>query len=318
MPLKLRMPKLPKLKTKTVGILVIVAVVVIVLATQMSTEGFQNNAPTKAPLQTACFNAVCYADRYPDLKNAFGAGTDKKTSELLWSHWYWQGYTEGRNPCCQASTPPPPKPPTYSVKPVTNSVNEGSSITFKVETSNVANGTTLYWSITNPEDFNLGSNTRSGGVIITDNTGSFTVTPTADAITEGAETFTASLRTGSTNGPVVATSSPVTINDTSLTPQQNCPPPGTKVWFSMWGQPCPPCFNDMGIDWSRFQKRCEVPAPSPPPPPTNTTGCPPRGTQQFMSGAPPLWPGFPGQSCPPCFTNMGYDYGRGQTRCEVL
>ena len=312
MPLKLRMPKLPKLKTKTVGILVIVAVVVIVLATQMSTEGFQNNAPTKAPLQTACFNAVCYADRYPDLKNAFGAGTDKKTSELLWSHWYWQGYTEGRNPCCQASTPPPPKPPTYSVKPVTNSVNEGSSITFKVETSNVANGTTLYWSITNPEDFNLGSNTISGGVIITDNTGSFTVTPTADAKTEGAETFTASLRTGSTNGPVVATSSPVTINDTSLTPppsQQNCPPPGNPIWVPPF-QSCPPCYNNMGIDWSRFQQRCQVPAP--PPPPTNTTGCPPRGSQVW------IFPSWGQQSCPPCFTNMGSDWSRGGQRCQVL
>lgn len=308
MPFKLRIPKLPKLKTKTVGILVIVAVVIIVLATQMSTDGFQNNAPTKAPLQTACFNAVCYADRYPDLKNAFGAGTDKKTSELLWSHWYWQGYTEGRNPCCQVSTPP-----TYAVKPVINSVNEGSPITFKVETTNVANGTILYWSITNSGDFA----TSTGTVTITNNSGNFTVTPTADARTEGAETFTASLRTGNASGQVVATSMPVTINDTSLTPpppsQQNCPPPGTKVYVSNW-ESCPSCFNNLGFDFMFGAKRCEVPAaaagsaapaaPAAPPP------CPPPGNQIWV---PPF------QSCPPCYSNMGSDWTRGgQFRCEVL
>ncbi len=58
MPFKLRMPKLPKLKTKTVGILVIAAVVVIVLATQMSTEGFQNStSPAVATAQTNLANA---------------------------------------------------------------------------------------------------------------------------------------------------------------------------------------------------------------------------------------------------------------------
>jgi hypothetical protein len=42
------------------------------------------------------------------------------------------------------------------------------------------------------------------------------VTPTADTTTEGAETFTASIRTESTSGPIIATSSAVTINDTSV------------------------------------------------------------------------------------------------------
>ena len=47
------MPKLPKLKTKTVGILVIAAVVLIVLATQMSTEGFKSVMPSPSPSDVA-------------------------------------------------------------------------------------------------------------------------------------------------------------------------------------------------------------------------------------------------------------------------
>ena len=104
--------------------------------------------------------------------------------------------------------------PTYAVSPATGTVNEGSALTFNVTTTGVANGTTLYWSVINPGDFG----TSSGSFTITSNTGSFSVTPTADTSTEGAETFTASVRTGSLSGTIVATSSSVTINDTSTTP----------------------------------------------------------------------------------------------------
>lgn len=104
--------------------------------------------------------------------------------------------------------------PTYSVTPTANNVNEGSSLTFNVATTNVANGTTLYWTVTNAGDFA----TSSGSFTINSNAGSFSVTPTADNTTEGPETFTASVRTGSTSGTIVATSSTVTINDTSTTP----------------------------------------------------------------------------------------------------
>jgi len=107
--------------------------------------------------------------------------------------------------------------PTYGVTPDTISVSEGGSLTFNVTGSDITDGT-YYWTITNAGDFG----TSSGSVIITNNTGSFSVTPTADSTTEGAETFTASLRSGSTSGPVLATSATVTILDTSVTP---VPPP---------------------------------------------------------------------------------------------
>jgi subtilisin family serine protease len=104
--------------------------------------------------------------------------------------------------------------PTYSVTPAANNVNEGSAVTINVATTNVNNGTTLYWTVTNTGDFI----TSSGSFTVNSNAGSFTVTPAADATTEGAETFTASVRTGSISGTVVATTSNITINDTSVTP----------------------------------------------------------------------------------------------------
>jgi hypothetical protein len=105
-------------------------------------------------------------------------------------------------------------PATYSVSSASSNVNEGNSLTFNVTTTNVFDGTVLYWTVTNSGDFSP----ASGTVVINNNTGSFSVTPTADQTTEGSETFTASIRTGSTSGTIVATSSSVTINDTSTTP----------------------------------------------------------------------------------------------------
>jgi hypothetical protein len=109
---------------------------------------------------------------------------------------------------------------TYSVAPTASSVDEGSSVTFNVSGTSIANGT-YYWTVTNPGDFD----TSSGSFTITSNAGSFIVGPTADSTTEGAESFTASVRTGSTSGTIVATSSSVTINDTSTSPSPPPPPP---------------------------------------------------------------------------------------------
>ena len=106
--------------------------------------------------------------------------------------------------------------PTYAVSPP-SSIDEGSSGTINVTTTNVTNGTVLYWSVTTgdtPVDFDSPS---SGTVAINSNAGSFSVTPTADTTTEGAETATVTIRTGSQGGTIVATDT-FTINDTSITP----------------------------------------------------------------------------------------------------
>jgi len=103
---------------------------------------------------------------------------------------------------------------TYAVAPAADNVDEGSALVFNVTTTNVADATTLYYTLSNASDFD----TSTGSFTITGDSGSFSVTPTADTTTEGVETFIASVRTVSVSGTVVATSSAVTINDTSTTP----------------------------------------------------------------------------------------------------
>jgi hypothetical protein len=108
---------------------------------------------------------------------------------------------------------------TYSFGTIPTSINEGSSGTFNVTTTNVPNSTTLYWTISNTTTANADFSSTSGSFTITSNAGSFSVTTSADATTEGSQSFQVQLRTGSTSGTVVATSNSVTINDTSTTPQ---------------------------------------------------------------------------------------------------
>lgn len=105
--------------------------------------------------------------------------------------------------------------PTFSVSPSASSVNEGSSVTWTVTTTNINNGTTLYYTISGVEAADVAA--TSGSFTINSNTGSFTTTTIADALTEGAQTMTANIRVGSTGGTVVATNTCI-INDTSLSP----------------------------------------------------------------------------------------------------
>ncbi len=101
---------------------------------------------------------------------------------------------------------------TYTLTPLAGDVSEGSSIAFEVSGSGISNGT-YYWTVeSNTGDFF----TNSGDFIITSNYGQFTVSPDADNTTEGSETFTVSIRSGSTSGPILATSNSITINDTSF------------------------------------------------------------------------------------------------------
>ena len=105
---------------------------------------------------------------------------------------------------------------TYNVNPSTTSINEGSTVTFNVVTTNFGSGT-LYWTnvgSTSAADF-IG-NTNSGSVTITNDSGSFTRSLNNDQLSEGTETILIQLRTGSTSGPIVATANTVYVNDTSV------------------------------------------------------------------------------------------------------
>jgi hypothetical protein len=90
--------------------------------------------------------------------------------------------------------------PTYSVT-APASIEEGSTDTINVSANNVTDGTTLYWTVTPAADFSI----SYGSFNINNNIGSFTLSAVQDSVTEGNETATIEIRTGSTSGTVVAT-----------------------------------------------------------------------------------------------------------------
>ena len=106
--------------------------------------------------------------------------------------------------------------PTYQFATQPASINEGSSGIFNVSTTLVADNTNLFWTINNITTSSADFSATTGYFVVNSSLGSFNITPIADRLTEGSETFTVSIRTGSVNGPVVLTSSSIIINDTSI------------------------------------------------------------------------------------------------------
>ena len=99
-------------------------------------------------------------------------------------------------------------------------VNESNTIQYIVTTTNTADGTTLYWKTTgNTTNADIvGGNT--GSITVTNNRAIFNVAIIADTTTDGAKTLGIAISTGSLDGPtVVSTANPITINDTSRSPQ---------------------------------------------------------------------------------------------------
>jgi hypothetical protein len=130
---------------------------------------------------------------------------------------------------------------TYQITPDVSSVSEGGSVNFTISTVGVPNNTTLYWDTSGSSSaYDFTSGTLYGTVLINANTGSITRTLVNDGLSEPAEPFTINLRTGSTAGPIKATSSVVTITAngslTFLSTSQWTAPAGTyQIQFSVTG-----------------------------------------------------------------------------------
>ena len=131
--------------------------------------------------------------------------------------------------------------PTYYITSSTVTVNEGDTVTFNITTTNISNGTVLYYNIfnttTSSSDF---TGDTSGSVSILNNSASFSVNIKADLTTEDTETFKARLLTGSSTGSVVATSASIGINDISrssptysITPNKDVVYEGELVTFDV-------------------------------------------------------------------------------------
>tara|TARA_R100000406_G_C3114816_1_gene125264 strand:- start:356 stop:1741 length:1386 start_codon:yes stop_codon:yes gene_type:complete len=113
--------------------------------------------------------------------------------------------------------------PAYSITESSTSVNEGSSVSFTVNTTDVGAGTTLYFNATGGQvdaaDFSDGSLSGNFQIIGTGTTtgvATFVRSIATDFNTEN-ETFSMQIRTGSVTGPVVATSNVITIGDVVAT-----------------------------------------------------------------------------------------------------
>lgn len=102
---------------------------------------------------------------------------------------------------------------TYSITPLSSSVNEGSSISFLVSTTGVVDETSLFWTITGTNVTSSDVSATSGTFIVLASTGTFTVDTETDLNLESTEYFNVEVRTSSTTGTVVATSIPIALYD---------------------------------------------------------------------------------------------------------
>tara|TARA_B100000427_G_scaffold329217_1_gene344536 strand:- start:1313 stop:4138 length:2826 start_codon:yes stop_codon:yes gene_type:complete len=107
-----------------------------------------------------------------------------------------------------------PVVPTYTISPSPLTVNEGSTVTTTVTTTNIADNTTLWWSLSGMNQVDFTSGALTGFGIITSNTFSFTHTLAADQITEGTEYINYELWTDSGRTARVGIAT-VTVLDTS-------------------------------------------------------------------------------------------------------
>ena len=107
----------------------------------------------------------------------------------------------------------------YAVVPRQLAVDEGlgNGTVFDIYTTGVADGTSVYFTVTGTvegADF-TGGTAPSGSTVVTDGASAVSFGLIEDSLTEGLENYALEIRTGSTSGPVVATSALVTVNDTS-------------------------------------------------------------------------------------------------------
>jgi len=100
----------------------------------------------------------------------------------------------------------PSMPMEYEVVASANSINEGDSVTFTIKTTNVSDGTVLFWDLSGPglNSDDIVGGIMSGTVVINRNTASVIVGTVKSSTPESNETMTFSLRKRTPTNPVVA------------------------------------------------------------------------------------------------------------------
>ena len=133
--------------------------------------------------------------------------------------------------------------PSYNVTPSVSTVAEGDSVTFTVNTTNVGDGTQLYWREEGTSSSSDFDGNASGNFLINNNVGIVTITTRLDWNNE-TENIILSIRTGSTSGTITTTSSAVTITDTApsnvtVTASSTTVNEGGSVTFTITGTNIP-------------------------------------------------------------------------------
>lgn len=154
--------------------------------------------------------------------------TNAGPSEVVGSHTLYLRF-DATGHTRQASWTVTAAAPTYSFSRDVSIVDEGQTITYTVNTTNVANGTRVYWINYGSTDYNdFTSYTSEGFVTINNNTGSFYRTLRNDATTEGQETVWIFFYADSGYNDILGYVGQTTVNDTSTTPV-SYPPAGTLL-----------------------------------------------------------------------------------------
>lgn len=107
----------------------------------------------------------------------------------------------------------------YRLVPNTLSVQEGRSLLISVETTNVTNGTKLYWTIQHLTTTDSDFGTVAGVITIDNDLSYFTVPILYDSIEDLNESFRVLLRKDSPTGKVIASTSVITVEDIELLPE---------------------------------------------------------------------------------------------------
>lgn len=129
---------------------------------------------------------------------------------------------------------------TYSITPDRVFFYEGQTVTYQITTTNVPNGTTLYWvnsGTTSADDFT--DNQMSGTITINNNSASLTRSATTNegSLTSNvAETIILTLRSGSINGPTLASASTVSLSGLqtfTVTPSKTTANEGEQITWTV-------------------------------------------------------------------------------------
>ena len=108
--------------------------------------------------------------------------------------------------------------PTYTHSVSATAVSEGGNFTTTITTTNVDDGTNLYWELTGVQSADFSSGALTGTASISSNSATFSHTVANDTYTEGTEVVTIKVYSDSGRNTQVGNTLTVTLADTSTTP----------------------------------------------------------------------------------------------------